>query len=169
MQISLLPKPVYLDDVDPGSLVLAPDDNGNGYQWAIRTSGGKLFLLDTREEWPRGGALADFGKEFIFSIDPDQYRQLPRVLDAKDPPPGSLYFFSEDGVIFRSIVIGKIELIFLQVLVFEKGEERKGEIKTIKQNAEDGVVFPSWRIGLKDAADRDGYKWVYKFSANDNE
>ena len=49
MQVSHLPNPRNIGDVDPGSLVLIPDDNGNGNQWAIRTDrtdNKKLFRLN---------------------------------------------------------------------------------------------------------------------------
>ena len=160
MQISL-PKSVRLDDVDPGSLVLIPDDNGNGNQWAIRTDrtdNKKLFRLNERQLSSGEITIADFGTEYKVTIDPTQCRMLPYPWDGEDPPRGSLYLFSEDKEVCHSILYSRPEALLLKVFVF-----KKGEMKPIKQGTEDGVVFPSWRIGLKAEDERDGYEWVYKF------
>ena len=162
MQISL-PKPVRMDDVKTGSLVRAPDDNGNRSQWAIGTSEGKLFLLDTRDQWRREGPLADFGTDYRVTVDPTRCRKL-YPWDGKDPAPGSLCIFSEDKKVCHSILFSALKSQILRVFVFEKGKAKKGEMQTINQDKEYGVVFPNWRIGLKDADEPSGYKCVYKFS-----
>ena len=173
MQVSHLPNPRNIGDVDPGSLVLIPDDNGNGNQWAIRTDrtdNKKLFRLNEGRLSNGEIAIADFGTEYRVTIDPTQCRTLPYPSwDGKDPPQGSLCLFSEGKEVCHSILYSHPEPLSLRVFVFEKGKGKTGEMKTLILDEEYGVVFPNWRIEIKAEGEPGGYKWVYKFPANDNE
>ena len=168
--VSRLLKLGNVEGVKLGSLVLAPDDNETGNQWAIRAGDKAFFQFKTNRLSNSEITIANFGTAYTVMFDPNQCCRLPYPWDKKKPPQGSLCIFSDGEAVCCSILFGAAPGgQSLEVFVFEEGKGKTGYKKNLELGKDHGVVFPNWRIGLKDADAPGGYKWVYKFSANDNE
>ena len=157
MHVSQINGLTFVKDVDPGSLVLAPDNNGNGNQWAIRTDDKKLFRLKEVRLSSADSIIADFGKNYRVTFEPDTCRRFASPWFDDGRPKGSLCLFPKNGGISTSIIFfwhPEEGIKFLDL--------RTGEMLPKTSLAREGITFHRWGIELP-TDEPDTYKSVYEF------
>jgi hypothetical protein len=163
MHVSQINGLTFVKDVDPGSLVLIPDNNGNGNQWAIRTDDKKLFQLKEVRLSSANSIIADFGKNYRVTFEPDTCRRFASPWFADGRPKGSLCLLPKNGGISTSIIIFWHPEEGVKIL-----DLKTGEMPQQTSLDREGISFHRWGIELQCASadEPPNYELVYQFPVN---